>query len=238
MNKAQLARELRRYVAAKRGEEPPEGVELEERVTSPDQAVDEGTPEETPHQDDPTRQEELDGLESRAAGCEKCKLSEERKQVVFADGDAGADVFVIGEAPGAQEDEEGLPFVGRAGELLRRGFDKVGIPEQNVYITNTVKCRPPGNRDPHREELTSCRPYLDEQFDLVDPEVVLALGSFAIGYCLDEDTGVGASRGTVYEWNGTQLVTTYHPAYILRNNNQAQKFINDLNKVKNLAGSN
>jgi uracil-DNA glycosylase family 4 len=230
LNKSQLARELHRYVAAQRGEEPPEG-------SAPD-PVDRNPDSKTQPEPSPDRQERLDDLESRSVGCEKCKLSEERKQVVFADGDAGADVFVIGEAPGAQEDEEGLPFVGKAGELLRRGFEKVGLPEENVYITNTVKCRPPGNRDPHREELDACRPYLDEQFDLVDPDVVLALGSFAIGYCLDEDTGVGASRGTVYEFKETQLVTTYHPAYILRNNNQAQKFINDLNRAKNLAGEN
>lgn len=203
---------------------------------APPDPSDRGTDPRPAAEDSPDRQEHLDELESRAAGCEKCKLSEERKQVVFADGDAGADVFVIGEAPGAQEDEEGLPFVGKAGELLRSAFGKVGIPEENVYITNTVKCRPPGNRDPQRDELDACRPYLDEQFDLVDPSVVLALGSFAIGYCLGDDTGVGASRGTVYEFNETQLVTTYHPAYILRNNNQAQAFIDDLKRVKDLAG--
>lgn len=234
MNRAQLARELRRYIAAQRGEEPPEGAVVHKEPSPVDQEPD-GEPQ---TEVSPDRQERLDELESRASGCEKCKLSKERKQVVFADGDAGADVFVIGEAPGAREDEKGLPFVGKAGELLRSGFEKVGISEGNVYITNTVKCRPPGNRDPHSEELDACRPYLDEQFDLVDPEVVLALGSFAIGYCLGEETGVGASRGTVYEFHETQLVTTYHPAYILRNNNQAQKFINDLNRVKNLAGKN
>jgi DNA polymerase len=153
---------------------------------------------------------------------------------VFADGRAAADIFVIGEAPGAQEDREGLPFVGKAGELLRGGFEKVGLDEDQIYITNTVKCRPPDNRDPREDELSACRSYLDRQLERVDPDVVLALGSFAIQYCLGEGTRVGASRGTVHEWNGRDLVTTYHPAYILRNNNEAQTFINDLNRVRTL----
>lgn len=230
MNQSRLAYELHRYLTARREEEPP--VEPADRPPVESASVD--SADHQTEESSETTQDRLDDLEDEAAGCQKCGLSENRTQVVFADGTAEADIFVIGEAPGAQEDEQGLPFVGKAGELLRGGFEKVGLDEDQIYITNTVKCRPPGNRDPREDELSACRPYLDRQLDLVDPSVVLALGSFAVGYCLGEGTRVGASRGTVHEWNGRDLVTTYHPAYILRNNNEAQTFINDLSRVRSL----
>jgi DNA polymerase len=229
VNQSRLAYELHRYVAARRGEEPPIFPSSAEN-----DPISANPRNDQPEERTENSQKKLEGLENEAEGCQQCGLAENRTQVVFADGTAEADIFVIGEAPGAREDEQGLPFVGKAGELLRGGFEKVGLDKGQIYITNTVKCRPPDNRDPRAAELSSCRSYLDRQLDLVDPSVVLALGSFAIEYCLGEGTRVGASRGTVHEWNGRDLVTSYHPAYILRNNNEAQTFINDLNRARNL----
>lgn len=179
-------------------------------------------------------QRKLEGLTEEARGCRKCDLSENRNQVVFGEGDTSADLFIIGEAPGANEDKKGRPFVGKAGKLLRQGLEKVDFDFTTIYITNTVKCRPPGNRDPKTEELDSCRPYLDQQLEFVAPEVILTLGTFALQYCLEDDLRIGESRGEVYDWNNSQLVATYHPAYILRNNNMAQAFIDDLKQVRDL----
>jgi uracil-DNA glycosylase family 4 len=240
--KPNLAHELLRSIRAERREEPPEdiapssGNETAGNLdkSTPSQTTSSEGMSETQDEEDPSDQERLDQLEEEVSGCTRCDLSESRTQVVFADGTSSAQIFVIGEGPGAQEDEEGIPFVGRSGQLLRRGFEKVGLDEDRIYITNTVKCRPPENRGPRESELDACRPYLDEQFELVDPDVVLALGSFAIEYCLEGDQRVGECRGKVHEWRGTDLVPTYHPAYILRNNNQAQTFIDDLVTVRSL----
>jgi uracil-DNA glycosylase family 4 len=238
---SRLAQQLLRFIRSKRREEPPKTIS-QSQPTSFEEPDDAGQSTDSHDRDasavqdgeDGTSQERLENLEDEATGCTKCELSESRTQVVFSDGSASADIFVIGEGPGAQEDEQGVPFVGRSGKLLRRGFEKVGLDQDRIYITNTVKCRPPENRGPRKVELEACRPYLDEQFELVDPEVVLALGSFAIEYCLGDDRRVGESRGTVHQWRGTDLVATYHPAFILRNNNQAQTFIDDLVKVRSL----
>jgi uracil-DNA glycosylase family 4 len=235
--KHKLAHELLRSIRAKRGQEPPQdrpgsGEKPNKDITSTETVAKESS--ESRNDEDTSAQERLNQLEEEATGCMRCDLSESRTQVVFADGNISADIFVIGEGPGAQEDEEGVPFVGRSGQLLRQGFEKVGLDEGRIYITNTVKCRPPDNRGPRTDELDACQSYLDEQFELVDPDVVLALGTFAIEYCLGGDQRVGESRGTVHQWRGTDLIATYHPAYILRNNNQAQTFIDDLVTVKSL----
>lgn len=235
VNQSKLASELRRYLSAKRQEEPPDREFSEpESTNKPEKNEESNDSQQSDQHSNGTPEEQLISLGKQAEGCTKCGLSENRKQVVFGEGSAHARVFVIGEAPGAQEDEKGRPFIGKAGELLRQGFKKVQLNINQVYITNTVKCRPPDNRDPKTDELDSCQPYLDRQLELVDPEVVLALGAFAINYCREGDHGVGSSRGTVHRWNHRKLVATYHPAYILRNNNQAQAFIDDLKKVKNL----
>lgn len=233
MNRSQLAYELQRYIKAMRKEEPPRrtgssNVEAEEDVngTSREEGGTTGSDRNDP--DRHSAQERLSKLEDEATGCTKCRLSENRTQVVFGEGTAAARIMVVGEGPGADEDREGYPFVGRAGELLRGGFEKVGLPKDSIYITNTVKCRPPDNRNPRQDELDACRPYLDQQLEIIDPEVVITLGNFALRYCLGDDRRITRSRGEVYDWNDRALVPTYHPAYVLRNQNEAQTFIDDL----------
>ena len=137
--------------------------------------------------------------------------------MVFGDGSPTADLMFVGEGPGAQEDEQGLPFVGRSGKLLDRLLqEEVGIDRSACYITNVVKCRPPGNRDPKPDEIVACRPYLSEQLALVDPAVIVTLGNFASKLLLDTETGITKLRGRSYEYAGRSLVPTFHPAAALR----------------------
>jgi len=152
-----------------------------------------------------------------ASTCTRCPLAEGRTQVVFGMGDPGADLVFIGEGPGAEEDRQGLPFVGRSGKLLDKLMrEELGISRERVYIANVVKCRPPDNRDPRPEEITACRPYLEEQLDLIGPRVLVTLGKFAGQLLLDSKVGITKLRGHDYPYRGAVLIPTLHPAYALR----------------------
>ncbi len=159
---------------------------------------------------------DLDELAAVASECTACSLSEGRTNVVFASGSPNASVMVVGEGPGAQEDEEGIPFVGRSGRLLEKLLGEVGIGRSDIYIANVVKCRPPRNRDPRPDEIDACKPYLRRQIELVDPEVVITVGNFSSKLLLVTTTGITRLRGRVYEWWGRYLVPTFHPAAALR----------------------
>jgi len=157
-------------------------------------------------------------LRDDALGCTKCKLATlGRSQVVFGTGDPGADLMFIGEGPGAEEDKQGLPFVGRSGQLLDKlMIEEIGITRADCYIANVVKCRPPGNRDPEADEIATCRPYLDEQLELIDPKVVVTLGKFSSQLLLESKIGITKLRGQQYPFRNGVLVPTLHPAYALR----------------------
>lgn len=156
-------------------------------------------------------------LRDRALVCTKCPLAEHRTNVVFGYGDPDADLMIVGEGPGQREDEQGLPFVGRSGQLLDDLLGEIGLTrDDNTYIGNVVKCRPPGNRDPRPDEIDACADYLRDQLRLVDPKVVLTLGNFASKLLLRTDTGITRLRGQAYEWWGRFLVPTFHPAAALR----------------------
>ncbi|SVD69643.1 uncharacterized protein METZ01_LOCUS422497, partial [marine metagenome] len=158
-------------------------------------------------------------LATEAASCAACGLVEDRTRVVFGSGAPNADVVFVGEAPGAREDKQGMPFVGRSGQLLDRLLaEELGVGRSDVYITNVVKCRPPDNRDPRPEEITACRPYLTHQLDLVDPAVIITLGNFASRLLLDTGTGITKLRGGDYRYGDPPrpLVPTFHPAAALR----------------------
>jgi DNA polymerase len=162
----------------------------------------------------------LDELRAEALACTACRLSEERTQVVFGDGNPEADVVFVGEAPGQREDERGVPFVGRSGQLLDQLLGEVGLERRDVYIANVVKCRPPSNRDPRPDEIEACKGYLSEQLRLIDPKVVVTLGNFASKLLLKTEAGITRVRGTAYEWWGRYLVPTFHPAAALRGSAQ------------------
>ena len=160
--------------------------------------------------------EVLSELESIALGCTACVLSETRTNVVFGSGAADADVMIIGEGPGQQEDEQGLPFVGRSGQLLESLLGEIGLARSDVYIANVVKCRPPKNRDPREDEIDACKGYLRRQIQLIDPTCVITLGNFSTKLLLRTTIGITRMRGTAYEWWGRYLVPTFHPAAALR----------------------
>jgi DNA polymerase len=159
----------------------------------------------------------LAALAREAGACERCRLSRGRSHVVFGTGDPNADLMFIGEGPGAEEDRQGLPFVGPAGELLNKIIQAIGLTRERVYIANVVKCRPPGNRDPQPDEAAACRPFLERQIDLVQPEVIVALGRVAAQALLGTDQPLGRMRGRWTTVRGVPTMVTYHPAALLRN---------------------
>ena len=156
-------------------------------------------------------------LERQAHDCVRCPLSAGRTHVVFGVGNPSADLVFVGEGPGAEEDAQGLPFVGRSGKLLDRlVLEEMGLTREDCYICNTVKCRPPNNRDPQPEEIAACRPWLEQQLDRIDPAVVVTLGNFASKLLLDTTVGITRLRGRAYPYRRGVLVPTYHPAAVLR----------------------
>ncbi|MEM6868374.1 MAG: uracil-DNA glycosylase [Cyanobacteria bacterium P01_F01_bin.3] len=161
----------------------------------------------------------LEPLAAHCKSCQRCGLAEERTNVVVSRGHPNAPVMVIGEGPGQQEDEQGLPFVGRSGQLLEKILEAVRLDsEKDVYICNIVKCRPPGNRNPMVKEINACRPYILEQIRLVDPKIILLTGATAVkGIIPNEKRGITKIRGSWIEWEGRQCMPILHPAYLLRN---------------------
>jgi uracil-DNA glycosylase len=159
----------------------------------------------------------LERLATTAAGCMLCRLHEGRTSVVFGEGNAAADVVVVGEAPGQEEDRTGRPFVGRAGRLLDLLLMSAGFPRERVYICNVLKCRPPNNRNPQADEVSACTTsYLHGQLEAISPRVLLAVGKFAAQALLSSEESISRLRGTVHTYRDTPLIVTYHPAYLLR----------------------
>ncbi len=161
--------------------------------------------------------EELTALAAKAAECTACGLCRKRTQAVFGSGNPAAELMLVGEGPGAEEDRQGLPFVGPAGALLTRILGAIGMQRDEVYIANMVKCRPPGNRDPAADEIAACRPFLERQIELVQPRVLVALGRVAAQALLETGDSLGRLRGRWHEVRGIPTRVTYHPAALLRN---------------------
>ena len=165
----------------------------------------------------------LDALREAACNCQKCPLAPTRTNVVVERGDRSAKILIIGEAPGEQEDLSGLPFVGKSGQLLDKILESVGFDTtKDVYICNTVKCRPPNNRVPTEVETTTCKPYLLEQIRLVDPKIILLTGATSLKSILGEKLGITKVRGQWYEWEGRLVMPIFHPSYLLRNQSREQ----------------
>ena len=178
------------------------------------------------------------GLESRVAHCTRCALHETRTRTVFGTGNHAANWMIVGEAPGADEDRQGEPFVGRAGQLLTAMLAAIGFRREEVYITNLLKCRPPGNRDPLPEEVACCHDYLERQIALVGPGLILVVGRIAAHNLLQTDLPIGGLRGRVHRYGkaGIPLVVTYHPAYLLRSPLEKRKSWEDLQLAKRVHG--
>lgn len=170
-------------------------------------------------------------LEETAKECKKCKLCQNRNNVVFGTGNRQASLMFIGEGPGADEDLQGTPFVGKAGRLMNMAFEAIGLKREEVYIANIVKCRPPGNRNPQDDEANACLDYLRNQVILVKPKIIVLLGSVALKNILGKEYGITASRGKWIERKGILYMPTWHPAALLRDESKKIDFIRDLQEV-------
>ena len=189
-----------------------------------------------PRQDLP---QDLRTLATLVSTCRKCALCETRTQTVFSDGDSNARLMFVGEAPGRDEDAQGVPFVGRAGQLLNKMIAAIELKREDVYICNVLKCRPPENRTPAPDEVEQCRPYLEQQIALVRPALICALGLSAMQALLQTKASMGSMRGKTFEYRGVPLIPTYHPAALLRNPSLKHEAWVDLQRVRDLlrAGS-
>jgi DNA polymerase len=170
----------------------------------------------------------LQMIRDEIGDCTRCALHKGRNKLVFADGDPNARLMFVGEGPGADEDAQGLPFVGRAGQLLNNMIAAMGLKREQVYIANVVKCRPPGNRTPEPDEANTCTPFLFRQIDVVRPQVLVALGATAATYLLGHKQPLAGLRGRVHAFRGMQLIVTYHPAFLLRDPRQKKEAWADL----------
>jgi uracil-DNA glycosylase len=173
----------------------------------------------------------LDEVRRELGDCRRCKLCSGRKQIVFGSGNPKARLVFVGEGPGAEEDAQGLPFVGPAGQLLTKMILAMGLKRDDVYICNVVKCRPPGNRNPELDEISACEPFLRAQLESIGPEVVVALGKFAAQTLLRDSTAITRLRGQWRTYQGMKLMPTFHPAYLLRNPAEKKPCWEDLKAV-------
>ncbi len=178
--------------------------------------------------------ETLEAVRGDLGECTRCKLHAGRTTLVFGVGSPSADLVFVGEAPGRDEDRQGIPFVGRAGQLLTRIIASIGLSRDEVYIANVIKCRPPNNRNPEPGEVATCEPFLFRQLDVIQPRVVVALGAFAVRTLLDTDQAISRLRGRVFDYRGAKLVPTFHPAFLLRSPERKRDVWEDMKRVRAL----
>ncbi len=178
--------------------------------------------------------ETLEAIREDLGECTRCKLHGGRTNLVFGVGSPAADLVFVGEAPGRDEDRQGIPFVGRAGQLLTRIIAAIGLSRDEVYIANVIKCRPPNNRNPEPDEVATCEPFLFRQLDVIRPRVVVALGGFAIRTLLRTDDAVSRLRGRVFDYRGAKLIPTFHPAFLLRSPERKRDVWEDMKRVRAL----
>ena len=204
-----------------------EPISQEETLIPPRKPM-QALPPVAPHVAPSDRASALQLIREDLGDCTRCALHRGRNKIVFADGDANARLFFVGEGPGADEDAQGLPFVGRAGQLLNNMIAAMGLKREEVYIANVVKCRPPQNRTPEPDEANTCSPFLFRQIDVVRPEVIVALGATAATYLLGQRQPLAGLRGRIHAFRGSKLIVTYHPAFLLRDPRQKKEAWADL----------
>ena len=215
-------------VSASESSETAQTIFPEESQTIPSRKSFPAQPEIAPAVAPAERAAVLELIRQEIGDCTRCALHASRNKLVFGDGDAQARILFVGEGPGADEDAQGIPFVGRAGQLLNNMIAAMGLKREDVYIANVVKCRPPGNRTPEPDEANTCSPFLFRQIDVVRPEVLVALGATAATYLLGQRQPLAGLRGRVHSFRGTKLIVTYHPAFLLRDPRQKKEAWADL----------
>jgi DNA polymerase len=203
-------------------------IALQEKTTIPARKPMQALPTIAPEVSPPDHAAALQLIRDDLGDCTRCALHKGRNKIVFADGDPNARLLFVGEGPGADEDAQGLPFVGRAGQLLNNMIAAMGLKREEVYIANVVKCRPPQNRTPEPEEANTCSPFLFRQIDVVRPEVIVALGATAATYLLGQRQPLAGLRGRIHSFRGSKLIVTYHPAFLLRDPRQKKEAWADL----------
>ena len=176
----------------------------------------------------------LEQVRAELGDCRRCKLHKTRRTIVFGEGDKKAKLMLIGEGPGYDEDVQGRPFVGKAGQLLTRILQAIRLDRDQVYIANVIKCRPPMNRNPEPDEIKACWPFLEKQISAIQPKIICALGTFAAQTLLRMDTKITALRGKVFDINGIKVIPTYHPAYLLRNPDRKKEVWEDMKRILEL----
>ncbi len=173
----------------------------------------------------------LNGLREEVSNCKKCRLYKMRRKAVFGEGSSDADLMIIGEAPGEEEDRQGVPFVGAAGMKLNQILNRAGLKRENVFITNVVKCRPPENRNPKFDEIRACNEYLKRQIRIIEPKVIVLLGNVALSLVTDEIAGITKMRGKNMKYLSYPAVPTFHPAYVIRNPSSENLVVSDFKKA-------
>jgi DNA polymerase len=182
----------------------------------------------------PSRLVTLEEVRKELGDCKRCKLHRTRRTIVFGEGNEKATLMFIGEGPGYDEDVQGRPFVGKAGQLLTKIIESINLPREEVYIANIVKCRPPQNRNPESDEIESCNAFLMKQIRAVQPKIICALGTFAAQTLLKTDTKISALRGKLFDLEGIKVIPTYHPAFLLRNPERKREVWEDMKKIAEL----
>ncbi|MFH1873959.1 MAG: uracil-DNA glycosylase [Pseudomonadota bacterium] len=175
-------------------------------------------------------------IRAELGDCTRCRLHEQRTNLVFGDGNPNADLMFVGEGPGFDEDKQGVPFVGRAGQLLTKIIEAMRLKRQDVYIANVVKCRPPDNRNPEPDEMETCFPFLEKQIAAIQPKAIVCLGKFAAQTLLKTATPISRLRGKMGEYNGIPVMPTYHPAFLLRNPDAKKEVWEDVQQVMKILG--
>ena len=176
--------------------------------------------------------EPLNDIRAELQNCKSCKLAAGRKNIVFGSGNPNAELMFVGEAPGADEDEQGLPFVGKAGQLLTKIIEAMGMSRDEVFICNILKCRPPGNRNPETDEIAACEQFLFRQIAAVKPKIICALGAFGAQTLLKTTEPIGRLRGKLIDYRGVKFIATFHPAYLLRNPNEKRRVWEDMKIIR------
>jgi len=186
----------------------------------------------------PTRSQvlTLEEVRKELGDCKRCKLHRGRKTIVFGEGNEKATLMLVGEGPGYDEDVQGRPFVGKAGQLLTKILQSINLPREEVYIANIIKCRPPQNRNPEPDEIQSCHPFLIKQIGVIQPKIICALGTFSAQTLLETDTKITALRGKLFDLEGIKVIPTYHPAFLLRNPDKKREVWEDMKKIAELLG--
>jgi DNA polymerase len=178
----------------------------------------------------------LEDVRKELGDCKRCKLHRGRKTIVFGEGNEKATLMLIGEGPGYDEDVQGRPFVGKAGQLLTKILQSINLPREEVYIANIIKCRPPQNRNPEPDEIQSCHPFLMKQIEAIQPKIICALGTFSAQTLLKTETKITALRGKLFDLEGIKVIPTYHPAFLLRNPDKKREVWEDMKKIVELLG--